>query len=268
MQPFDEVGDRVFRRRYEYLDSNIGVVIGDDEVLVVDSRATHRQADELIAELAVLTTLPVRYLVNTHWHWDHVWGNARFPNVEIWGHTRTRLEIIERGEEARADVLGWIEEEHRRATQEVELVAPEHTFTALADLVVGGRLVQLRYHGRAHTDADVVIHVPDAGVTFLGDLVEEGSPPSFGDSYPLDWPVTLEVVEQTLHPVVVPGHGDVVGRVFVATQRAELAEIARLVEEASAGADREATLRAMPYPEEYSAEALERGLAQLAGRVR
>lgn len=265
MLPFDEVGDRVFRRRYESLDLNVGVVVGEGELLVVDSRASHREADELLAELAAFGSLRVSHLVNTHWHWDHVWGNARFSGVELWGHARTRSELIERGELERSRVRGLLSEELHPDIDEVELVPPDRTFTALADVMVGGRRVELRHHGRGHTNADIVIHVPDAGVSFLGDLIEEGAPPQFGSSYPLEWPVTLEVIEASLHPVVVPGHGDVVDCGFVTAQRRELERVADLVAEAMAGGPVEELAASMPYPEEFGRVAISRGLAQ-AGR--
>lgn len=81
---FDELGEGVFRRRYEALDLNIGVVIGEDGVLVVDTRASHSQADQFKKELSSLTDLPVRWVINTHWHWDHTFGNSRFPDVDLW----------------------------------------------------------------------------------------------------------------------------------------------------------------------------------------
>ena len=105
MSVFDELGDGVFRRRYESLDLNIGVVIGEEAVLLVDSRASHRQADQLRAELTTLTSLPVGWVVNTHFHWDHTWGNARFPEAALWGHEQCRSEMIDNGEAARRQVL-------------------------------------------------------------------------------------------------------------------------------------------------------------------
>jgi len=265
MRPFEEIGDRVFRRRYDSLDLNVGVIIGDEEVMVIDSRESHRHADLFREELRVLTDLPVRHLVNTHWHWDHVWGNARFAGSAIWGHQRTRTEMIERGEEARAGVLEWISAESHDAVTEVVLTPPDHTIVALADVVVGGRPVWLRYHGRAHTDADLVVHVPDAGVSFMGDLIEEGAPPNFGDAFPLEWPVTLGVILATLHDTVVPGHGDVVDRDFVDAQRGELESVAAVVREVAAGADPTAALIRMPYPDSSGRDAIRRGLGQLTG---
>ena len=79
MSVWSEVGDRVFVRRYAFYDQNIGAIMGDDGVLVVDTRVSHRQADEILADLKELTPLPVRAVVNTHGHNDHAFGNHRLP---------------------------------------------------------------------------------------------------------------------------------------------------------------------------------------------
>ena len=76
---FDELADGVFRRHYESLDLNVGVVLGDEGSLIADTRASHVEADELLDELRRLTSLPVLWVIDTHWHWDHTFGNARFP---------------------------------------------------------------------------------------------------------------------------------------------------------------------------------------------
>jgi glyoxylase-like metal-dependent hydrolase (beta-lactamase superfamily II) len=76
---FDQLADGVYRRRYESLDLNVGVVLGEEGALIVDTRASHVEADELLDELRTLTSLPVRWVIDTHWPWDHTFGNARFP---------------------------------------------------------------------------------------------------------------------------------------------------------------------------------------------
>ena len=96
-----------------------------------------------------------------------------------------------------------------------------------ATLDLGDRRVDLRFLGRGHTDHDVVALVPDASVLFAGDLVEEGAPPSFGDAFPLDWPATLgQLLDLAGEGPVVPGHGEVVDRDFVAGQLGDVAFLA------------------------------------------
>ncbi|MCI0582632.1 MAG: MBL fold metallo-hydrolase [Chloroflexi bacterium] len=166
-----EVGDRVFTRRYRFRDEQIGVVAGDGEALVVDTRTTPGQARELIADVGRLTPVPVRVVVNTHWHYDHTFGNHDFRPAVIWGHARCRARLLaEAGtviDEVAAELPGLAAE-----LREVEIDPPERTFDEAATIEVGGRSVELRYLGRGHTDNDIVVEVPDAGVIFAGDLLE------------------------------------------------------------------------------------------------
>lgn len=84
---FQELSDGVFRRHFESLRLNIGAVIVEEGVVVIDTRASHVEADELRDELRILTQLPVRWVVDTHWHWDHTFGNARSPRPRYGGTT-------------------------------------------------------------------------------------------------------------------------------------------------------------------------------------
>ena len=265
MSMWQEVAEGVYRRRYESLDLNVGVVIGGEGVLVIDTRASHRQAQQLLDELRTLTALPPRWVLNTHYHWDHCWGNALFPSAQIWGHERCRASLMEDGESARQGVLGWMPEEHHTDINEVVITAPDHTFGIRHAIDLGGRIVEFRHLGLGHTDSDVVVHISDSGTVFAGDLIEEGAPPSFSDSYPLDWPETLDGLVDLATATIVPGHGDIVDRSFVETQRAELGAICGL---ARAGfiegvpAD-DVDVRTGPYPEEVMRTALERAYRQL-----
>lgn len=120
----------------------------------------------------------------------------------------------------------------------------------------------MSYHGLGHTDADIVVSVPDADVAFFGDLVEEGAPPSFGDSYPVAWPLTLSLAADDLPGTVVPGHGDVVGQSFVRSQHEELTAVADLAT-ALLGGELvfEEAVRAGPYREEVMRSAMLRAQA-------
>ncbi len=263
MSVFDELGDGIFRRRYESLDLNIGVVIGEEAILLIDSRASHHQADELRDELRVLTSLPVGWVVNTHFHWDHTWGNARFPEADLWGHDMCREEMVVHGETARHAVLDWIPDEHRTAVEEVEITPPTNTFSEQASINIG-RKVDLTYYGRGHTNSDIVVHVDD--VLFAGDLLEEGAPPSFGDSYPLDWGAT--VADISLRDTIVPGHGDVVDGRYLSNQRDELIAVADLARD---GFRKSAAIERLidrgPYPPATMQVALTRGFAQLNDEI-
>jgi glyoxylase-like metal-dependent hydrolase (beta-lactamase superfamily II) len=117
-------------------------------------------------------------------------------------------------------------------------------------LDLGGRTAQLLHLGRGHTDHDLVVAVPDAGVVFAGDLVEQGAPPDMEDGVIPEWPATLDALLALEPRTVVPGHGAPVDAAFVAGQRAELGEVAALYADVAEGSlsAAEATRRS-PYPD-------------------
>ena len=258
---FDQLAEGVFRRRYDSLDMNVGVVIGEDGVLIVDTRASHQQASELIEELGEVTTLPVRWVVNTHWHWDHVFGNAMFLDAEIWGHELCQIAMESRGEEMKTAVREWLPPQHHDDIDQVKVVPPGKTFAKRTSLAIG-RAVNMSYHGFGHTDADIVVTVPDADVSFFGDLIEQGAPPSFGDSYPVAWPLTLRLASEGLSGTIVPGHGDIVDPDFVRSQHEELVVVAELATDyVNSDVDLDEATASGPYSHEVMQSALLRAQA-------
>jgi glyoxylase-like metal-dependent hydrolase (beta-lactamase superfamily II) len=247
------------------------VVRGADGLLVVDTRESHARARELLDEVRRLSPLPVRWVVNTHWHFDHTFGNAVLAGAPdraaLWGHV-TVPAALERDGPGRLERLAA---ERPEEAAEVELTPPDH-LVEVADVIdLGDRLVELVHLGRGHTDGDLVVLVQDAGVLFAGDLVEESAPPAFGgDSFPLEWPRTARLLLDLAPPVVVPGHGDVVDHRFCAEQHEALGVVAATIRElhgagvplddaATAGEDR------WPWPAAALRQAIARGYAALAG---
>jgi glyoxylase-like metal-dependent hydrolase (beta-lactamase superfamily II) len=174
--------------------------------------------------------------------------------------------MLENGEVARQRVLGWIPAEHHDAVKEVEITPPTEVFQTSALLDIGHRIVELRFYGLGHTNSDIAVRVQDAGVLFAGDLLEEGAPPSFGDSYPLDWAQTLDSIR--LEATVVPGHGDLVDAAFVTSQQDEIEAIADAARRGhSEGAPIESLIAGGPYPAEPMRLAMTRAYAQLSGEI-
>jgi len=256
---WQEVGERVFRFRYRSLDLNVGAVLGDGEVLVVDTRSWAAEAEELLADLRALTGLPHRQVVNTHAHFDHCFGNATLRPAAVWGHQRCIENLRTRGEEQRHATMRAMPDA-AGALAAVRIDPPDRAVgDGGATLDVGGRRVELRFCGRGHTDNDLVVLVPDVGVVFAGDLVEEGAPPSYEDAFPLEWPATVDRLLDLAPGIVVPGHGDVVGPDFVRRQRQELAAMADLCGRVVTGELPAAeALRRAPFPEDHARGALER----------
>jgi glyoxylase-like metal-dependent hydrolase (beta-lactamase superfamily II) len=270
MSGWHEVGDQVYVRRHVSLDLNCGLIVGEDACLVVDTRSHDAEARDLIEAIRHVTPHPW-IVVDTHAHFDHAFGNASFRPAMIWGHRQCATRLRERGAldrarivaEARADPH-WHEFAH--AVEAVEISPPDAVVDDFAELEVGGRSVVITHHGLGHTDGDVVVAVPAAGVLFAGDLVEEGAPPGFGDAYPLSWPRTLDGMLAQVGGPVVPGHGAVVDAAFVRAQRDEIAALAELARSVvTAGRPLDDAVRDAPFPPDVARTALERAILELNG---
>jgi len=270
-----EVADEVYQRRYDPHDVSVCVVRGAHGLLVVDTRSSHREADEIIADLAALGPRPVRWVVNTHAHFDHSFGNFHFGpgsaiDVPIYGHERVpeHLDTYERPMLARWIADGAEPIEDWRA---VVITPPTELVCERTSLDLGGRVVELRHLGRGHTDNDLLVHVPDAATWLVGDLIEESGPPMYGSgSFPLDWPQTVASLCNLLESgaTLVPGHGAPVDAAFAALQQADLQAVADLVTELhAAGVPPERAVEAggerWPFPAEGLARAVEDGYRHL-----
>ena len=237
-------------RRHASYDLNVGLIVGAERCAVIDTRASLGEGTELAAAVRTITSRP-GVVVNTHAHFDHFLGNAAFPGVPIWSSRRCAEAIATSGASQRDTATDGPDD--MRASP---IVAPTDTFVTTASLDLGGRTAQLSFPGRGHTDNDIVVTVPDAAVTFAGDLVEEGAPPAFEDAYPLDWPTTLDtLIASAPAGPVVPGHGAVVDWDFVREQRDLLARVA--------AAGRSCNWRDVDLPDDYAAIARQRCAAQL-----
>jgi glyoxylase-like metal-dependent hydrolase (beta-lactamase superfamily II) len=221
-----EVAEGVLVRRYEQLDQTLGLVVGQERCVVVDTGTDEVHGAEWAGAVRAVTPLPWTVVI-THAHFDHFCGTAAFVPCAVWGHARCHAAMVgsvgHRQEwVARYEDGGEPEQARRLAAARV--VLPTEVLTDRVTLDLGGRVVELVHPGRAHTDHDVVVHVPDVGVVFAGDLVEQGAEPSVGpDACPGSWPAALDVLLALAPEVVVPGHGDPVDAAFVRAQRAGLA---------------------------------------------
>lgn len=270
---WQEVGDRVFAWRYRFFNQQIGVILGGSDVVVIDTRSTPAQAREILTDLRELTRDPVTIVIDTHWHFDHAFGNSVFRPASIWGHARTVDRLLTRGQAALEEVAAELPA-IASDIRETVIDPPDRTFEDRATVEVGDRLVELTYLGRGHTDTDVVITVPDgsghSGVLFAGDLLEAEAPPSFGDSYPLEWPDTVERMLPLVDGAVVPGHGRVGDRRFVEDQLADFKSLAALARDVDRGElSVEEALAEVPaaFGPEASREAFDRALPQLRGEL-
>jgi len=278
MTDFVEVADRVWVARYEWADANVTAIGSDLGLVVVDTHGSTAAGRTVVEDLRRLGAGSVTAVVNTHWHWDHAFGNAAFreqdPQVPIHAHEDAARMLAEQGEYMKGR-FAESDDRHAEEVAATELVIPDHTFSSTRSLDLGDRLVELVFPGRGHTDGDLVVRVPDVDVVLGGDLVEESAKPWIGlDSFPLEWHGSLDVVLSlvTDQTQVVPGHGVPVDRGFVETQRDELAVIGETVRRlAGDGVPLEQAVAEGEWPwdsDDRIANACRRGYEQLPPGVR
>jgi glyoxylase-like metal-dependent hydrolase (beta-lactamase superfamily II) len=261
-----EVADQVFFRRFPDFNVTVGLVVGDDAALVVDTRGSERQGRELAAEIRWIAQ--GRLLVaNTHHHYDHAFGNYAFIPGEMWGHEQCAARMRADSRTTQFALAAAMPEVAQEYT-ETRITPPNKTFRESVSFELGNRKVELTHLGRGHTDNDIVVVVPDVHAVFAGDLIEQGGPPSFEDSYPMDWPLTLERLLDVAEGPIVPGHGEVVTRAFIEGQLADLSALAQLARRVRfEGGSANDALPLSPFPATVARVALHRAFAQLAGEL-
>lgn len=243
-----EAGNGILARRYTELNLTVGLVLGAEQALVIDTRGDHRQGAQLAAAVRTITALPL-VVVITHAHFDHCFGTAALAPTAVHAHPRCTTAIRVTAATQRAEWSTRYRDQGDPATAEALAATdpqlPDQDAPATLDL--GDRTVELLHLGAGHTDHDVVVRVED--VVFAGDLVEQGAPPDLGDAMLTAWPSTLDALLALRPRTVVPGHGNPVDAAFVARQRNELAEVAALHAAVAAGAlDAGTAERLSPYP--------------------
>lgn len=238
---FEAVADGVYFVRYTApgFNSNSLVIVGDEDVILVDSHITPAKARELLASIRQVTDNPVGVVINTHFHYDHAHGNQAFPGARIVGHTFTREKMAgapleektflshlmgtRTGIERLQAAVAGAETEEARQEAETRLAATEAYLATLEEvapvppnvvleeritLYRGDREIEVVFCGRGHTGGDVVVVLPNDRLVFTGDLMLAG-PSWLGDGYVDEWPETLEKLKGVVFPddVILPGHG-------------------------------------------------------------
>lgn len=274
---FTEVADRVWVARYEWYDVNVTVVGGDRGLLVVDTHASERAAREVVDDVRRLSPDPVVGIVNTHEHFDHTFGNGVFRHeygaIPIHAHEVAAERTVPAGEQIKVRFDADPDDPHRDEMRGTTIVPADRTFSSAVALDLGDRLVELVHPGRGHTGGDLVVRVPDADVLLAGDLVEESAlrdgVPGFGpDCYPMEWPLSLDIVLGLTGggTVVVPGHGAPVDRDFVEEQRNAIGVVAETIRDlATRGVPVDEALAAAewPFPRAELEDAVRRGYEHL-----
>ena len=233
--PYGEVG----------LDGNSIAIIENDGVLVFDTNGTPSAAAAVLADIRTLTSQPVRYVVNSHWHWDHWYGTevytTAFPDVKVIAHEKTKMMMAGPAiafnkpglEQQLPGYLASLEQRIAKAEaatpppaslpqlqqaladgkffleqkNRVHHTLPNQTYTGTLTLKLANREIQVMHHDRAITPGDSFLYLPKEKIVIAGDLLI--NPVTFAlSSYPTGWIKTLEYIDSLDASIIVPGHGE------------------------------------------------------------
>ena len=189
-------------------DPNCGFIVGDNGVLVIDTRATPRLARQLIEAIQSVTDKPVQQIFLSHYHAVRVLGTAAFkPRPTIIASEGTRQWIEQRGQADYDSEFGRFPRLFKDHHEIPGLTRPDLSFKDELSVWMGGFEVKLMHVGRGHSQGDSVAWLPDQGVLFAGDLVENRCAVYAGDGYLREWSQTLSRLEALQPRVLLPGRG-------------------------------------------------------------
>ncbi len=210
---------------------NTAIIENADGVMVVDTHSKPSAAKVIIERLREMTRKPVRYVVNTHFHWDHWHGNeaypAAYPDAEIVTNQITREAMLKKGLKRIQDHVRQVPGEIAKLTADIQAASPAQRGKLEADLRLAesylgevralkpalptiafektmklyrrDREIHLLHLGRAHTEGDVFVYLPKEKVVITGDAMI-GWTPYMGDGYPEDWAGTLDNLRSSTSP--------------------------------------------------------------------
>jgi len=204
-----ELADRVYGYISDH-DPNCGFVVGNDHVIVIDTRPTPRMARSFLHDIATVTDKPVRFIVLTHYHAVRVLGASAFPDAQaIFASRGTADWIRDRGQADFDSEAGRFPRLFAGIEEIPGLTKPTVVFDRTLSIDLDGRELRLINLGRGHSMGDTVCWIADAGTLFAGDVVENHCGVYAGDAYVRDWLGTLDAVAALKPQVMVPGRGAV-----------------------------------------------------------
>jgi len=216
-----------------------GVIINANDVFLVDTNITPEATRRLVNDIKTLTPKPIRYVVNTHWHYDHADGNQVFgPEVTIIGHQNERAAILNgvlknRLEQEFRNLPGQLdnlrkqiagEQDPARKTQleerlqtqlayqqqlmETVPTPPTLTFEDRLTVFRGDREIRLIHPGRGHSDTDILVYLPKEKLIFTGDFFEGPATGALNFGFHDEWANNLEKLKALDYETTIPGHGE------------------------------------------------------------
>jgi len=202
--------------------ANAGIIIGTDGILVVDTLVSAKEAQRFLTDIRKVSSKPIKYVVNTHYHLDHAYGNGVFAKEGgiLIGSTADRKNLEQKGTATlkRAGEYGLSEEEMRGT----EIVLPSVTFTDRMTVYLGNETVELMYVAPSHTEGSVLVYLPERKILFAGDILFTDFHPYMGEGDLAGWLTALDYILGLDVATIVPGHGPISAKKDVEKMKAYL----------------------------------------------
>lgn len=199
--------------------ANAGIVIGKEGIVVIDTLISAKEAKKFIKDIRAVSDKPIKYVVNTHMHLDHTFGNCEFAKLGATSISSAdgKREMKSYAEPAlkKASAYGLSEKD----LEGTEICYPSLTFEKKMEIDLGDRTVELVHPGRSHTEGSIIVFVPDQKVLFAGDILFTNYHPNLIYADIDGWVRALDFILAMDAATIVPGHGPVSGKKDVEDMR-------------------------------------------------
>lgn len=194
------------------LGANAGIIIGKDGIVVVDTLISAKAAKRFIRDIRAVSRKPIKYVVNTHYHLDHAFGNSEFVKLGavIIAQENDKKAMENSGEETLKNIgiYGLTPED----MQGTALAYPVLTYGDKMEIDLGGQKIELIHARYSHTAGDTLVYLPDKKLLFAGDVLFTGYHPFLGEGNIEEWAKELDDIKLMDVEQIIPGHGPLSGK--------------------------------------------------------
>ncbi len=200
--------------------ANAGIVIGRDGILVIDTLISAKEAKRFVADIRKVSDKPIKYVVDTHYHLDHSFGNSEFAKLgaTIISQANDRDNLAKKGDASLKHARDYGLTEADLAGTVITL--PTLTFTDRMTIDLGGETVELIYVAPSHTEGSALVYLPRHKVLFTGDILFTDFHPYMGDGDIAGWVKNLDFILGLDVATIIPGHGPLSSKKDIAEMKA------------------------------------------------
>jgi cyclase len=192
--------------------ANAGIIIGKNGIVVVDTMISSKEAKRFIRDIRTISRKPIRYVVNTHYHFDHVFGNSEFAKLGavIIAQENDKKAMISSAKETLKNIgkYGFTSKDMKGTTP----AYPVLTYGDRMTIDIGGQLIELIHARHSHTDGDTLVYLPGKKIIFAGDILFTNYHPFLGEGNIEEWAKELDDIKSMDVEKIIPGHGPLSGK--------------------------------------------------------